>query len=133
MKIIDSFTQLYGKDIKPMYQQCFSDLKKTQGLYLKAVEVLKTTDNALRKLIIHYPKTMLIATFVNVMFTVFLPSTFAVIRLVINGYIFIRHITHMNTAMKVYEDNKISELFSLYSEKQSCELRIAAEAFVKKF
>jgi len=127
MKIIDSATDLYKNDIKPMYQQCLKDLNQTQGLYLKAVKVLKTTDSALRKIIIHYPKTMLIATFANAIFTFVFPSMFTIMGLVIHDYlILIRHISEINTVIKVYEENNISEWFSSYKDKEFCSLGIAA-------
>ena len=133
MNIVREFSQLYHNDIKPMFFECFSKLEKSEiHLKDKIVDVLKTADKAMRQLIVYYPKTMLISFIASAIFTVLFPTIGGYIGLAINGYVFIRHQNFMFSAIKIYKENNVSELFSSYTEKKRLESLIYLGAFGKE-
>lgn len=118
------FSDLCKNDIEPMYKECFSSLRTTRNFKSKVVEVLKTTDNVIRKVIVYYPKTILIGTIANVIFTIIFPGIGSFLSLAINCVLVFRHIDYMMISIKEYSNFKKSELFSPYGDKKILEVII---------
>ena len=121
MNVVKGFSELYKNDIEPMYKECFSSLRTTRNFKNKVVEIIKTADEVMRKIIVHYPKTALIVSIVDVIFTILFPSIATIIPTVINVSLTVRHLDYLVTSIKEYNNHNKSELFSSYEEKKALE------------
>ncbi|NGX31984.1 MAG: hypothetical protein K1060chlam4_00022 [Candidatus Anoxychlamydiales bacterium] len=136
MSVVKGFSELYQKDIKPMYQTCSLKCDTIRNFKSQVVEVLKTTDNVIRKVIVYYPKTILIGTIANLIFTVLFPYIGAFIDLTVNVFFIFRHLDYMVTSIKEYSSHKKSEWFAPYEEKKEIEIvvytKILGNDFIDK-
>ncbi|HEU63861.1 MAG: hypothetical protein KR126chlam4_00799 [Candidatus Anoxychlamydiales bacterium] len=124
MNVVKGFSELCKNDIEPMYKECFSSLRTTRNFKNKVVELLKTTDKVIRKVMVYYPKTILIGTIANVIFTVLFPTIGSFLSLAINCVCIFRHLDYMMISIKEYSHYKTSEWFSSYEEKKVLEVII---------
>ncbi|NGX52040.1 MAG: hypothetical protein KR126chlam5_00333 [Candidatus Anoxychlamydiales bacterium] len=133
MSVVKGFSELYQKDIKPMFKDGFAKARTTSNFKNKVVEIIKTTNEVIKMIIVHYPKTVLIATIANVIFTVLFPSIGTFINLTVNGFFVLWHFDYMITSIKEYRENKKSEWSSSYNEKKELELRVCGKIFGREF
>ncbi|NGX32672.1 MAG: hypothetical protein K1060chlam4_00722 [Candidatus Anoxychlamydiales bacterium] len=133
MNAIKGFSELYNKDIEPMFKLGFAKSRTTKNFKNKVVDIIKTTDEVMRMITVHYPKTILIATIANVIFTVLFPSIGTLINLTVNGFFVFWHLDYMITSIKEYSSYKKSEWSSSYDDKKVLELIVYGKIFGKEF
>jgi len=122
MNAIKGFSELYQKDIEPMFKLGFAKSKTTSNFKNKVVDIIKTTDEVMRMITVHYPKTILIATIANVIFTILFPSIATFINLTVNGLFVFWHCDYIMTSIKEYSNHKKSEWSSPYEDKKVIEV-----------
>lgn len=85
----------------------------------------------IREVSLHYPKTLLIATVANIIFTILTASLTGYIGLALNCYFLYPHKTHILTAIDVHEANNIAEWSSTFKEKQDLIPAINRRVWIK--
>lgn len=131
MNGVKGFSELYKNDINPMFKMGFAKARTTSNFKNKVVDIIKTTNDVMRLVTIHYPKTILIATIANVIFTVLFPSIGTLINLTVNGFFVFWHLDYMMASIKEYSHQKKSEWSSSYGEKKRLEAIVYAKIFGK--
>jgi len=110
--LYDSFTKLESRNLHSVF-----------------VEIISTVNKVMEKVIMHYPKTLMICFIAHVIFTIVFPSIRTFIGLAIDCYLFYPYRNHMFSAIKIHRENNISEWFSSYEDKKKLEKIIHIRAY----
>lgn len=110
----------------------FTKLKSNRNPKTFLVEVIKTVDKIIKRLVVHYPKTMLIVSIASLIFTVIFPNILTFIGLGIDCCFFYRYHNYMFTSIKAHKDYKVSEWFSKSEDKMALELYVYGKIYGKE-
>ena len=96
-----------------------------------AQDAAQKTQKVIREVSMHFPKTIVIATVANTIFTILTASLSGYIGLALNCYLLYSHRNHILTAIDVHSENNISEWNSSYREKEDLIPQIEARVAIR--